>query len=244
MFELLVLGFIVGLLIIAMGGGGGAYYLWILTNVAHVSAASATATSLFTALPALLVGAYSHYRAGNMHFQAGNRMAISAIPTVFIGSWLTHFFSERIYMFVIGVVFVVMGIQLLKESFFPQPTKMTYSPAKAYCYGALSGLFVGVAGLSGGGPLMAGLLLMGLTMPEAAATSAYALIGTTVVGMAAHMTQSALAWGPGITLMVGAIIGAAVTPGVMKHFNRDKMTKYFRPFMGIIMLLMAYSYIF
>lgn len=149
--KLLILGFLVGGVIIAMGGGGGAFYLWILTNVAGVSVASATATSLFTALPALLVGAHSNYQTGNMHFKAGNRMAISAVPMVFVESWLPGFFSERIYSIVIGIIFLVMSLQVLNQSFNKHAKPGTYKPIEAYAYGALSGALVGVAGLSGGG---------------------------------------------------------------------------------------------
>ena len=46
---------------------------------------------------------------------------------------------------------------------------------------------VGIDGLSGGGPIVAGLLLMGLDMINAAATSAYVLIGTSIVGALLHV---------------------------------------------------------
>ena len=65
-FLLVFLGFLVGAFIISMGGGGGSFYLGILIGIAHLSPASAAATSLFTAFPALMVGTYSYYRTGNM----------------------------------------------------------------------------------------------------------------------------------------------------------------------------------
>ncbi|MDN5958518.1 MAG: sulfite exporter TauE/SafE family protein, partial [Lacticaseibacillus paracasei] len=71
---LLFLGFLVGAFIMTMGGGGGAFYLGIMTGVAHLSPGTAAATSLFTAIPALAVGCYSHYRTGNMRFHAGNEI--------------------------------------------------------------------------------------------------------------------------------------------------------------------------
>lgn len=58
----------------------------------------------------------------------------------------------------------------------------------AYALGAISGLTVGVAGLIGGGPIMAGLMLMGLDMPHAAATSSYALVALSVIGCLLHAT--------------------------------------------------------
>lgn len=84
---LILLGFLVGAFIMTMGGGGGAFYLGIMTGVAHLSPSTAAATSLFTAIPALAVGCYSHYRTGNMQFHAGNKILLTAVPATIVGSW-------------------------------------------------------------------------------------------------------------------------------------------------------------
>lgn len=85
---------------------------------------------------------------------------------------------------------------------------------------------------------------MGRSMPEAAATSSYALIVTTIIGMLAHITQSSIAWKPGLLLMAGAIIGSAITSRIMAKFSRERLTLIFRPILGFLTLLMALSYIF
>ncbi|XIF20256.1 MAG: Hypothetical protein AJITA_00990 [Acetilactobacillus jinshanensis] len=85
---------------------------------------------------------------------------------------------------------------------------------------------------------------MGLSMPEAAATSSYALIATTIIGMLAHVTQSSIAWEPGLLLMAGAVVGSAITPFIMAKFSRKRLTMIFRPILGFLTLLMALSYIF
>ena len=41
---LVLLGFLVGAFIMTMGGGGGAFYLGIMTGVAHLSPSTAAAT--------------------------------------------------------------------------------------------------------------------------------------------------------------------------------------------------------
>ena len=61
---LLFLGFLVGAFIMTMGGGGGAFYLGIMTGVAHLSPGIAAATSLLIAIPALAVGRYRPLRTG------------------------------------------------------------------------------------------------------------------------------------------------------------------------------------
>lgn len=241
---LLILGFIVGGFVIIMGGGGAALYLGILTLVAHVSPSTATATSLYASIPSLIIGAYSHYRTGNMKFNYGNKMLITAVPFTIIGTILSHYISSKIYSWLIFLVFFCLGLQIIYQSFGKKKASKKMNPNHSYLFGVLSGLMVGIAGMSGGGPVVAGLLLMGLTMPQAAASSSYVLIVTSIVGLFMHATTGHIAWGAGSLLLFGAIIGAAIMPRVLARFDQRKVTKILRPTMGIIMLIMAFTSIF
>ena len=153
---LVLLGFLVGAFIMTMGGGGGAFYLGIMTGVAHLSPSTAAATSLFTAIPALAVGCYSHYRTGNMRFHAGNRILLTAVPATVVGSLAAPYIPELVYSWAIAIIFMVLGVQMLRQSFGRKAKKTTQPAWFAYVLGMISGLMVGVAGLSGGGPIMAG----------------------------------------------------------------------------------------
>ena len=108
-----------------------------------------------------------------------------------------------------------------------------------YFFGVISGLMVGIAGLSGSGPLVAGLLLIGLTIPQAAATSSYVLVITSMVGLVLHATQGHTAWGMGAVLMVGALLGSATAPRLLAHFDPRKVTQVLRPTMGLFLILMG-----
>ncbi|UWP75672.1 sulfite exporter TauE/SafE family protein [Lacticaseibacillus paracasei] len=236
---LLFLGFLVGAFIMTMGGGGGAFYLGIMTGVAHLSPGTAAATSLFTAIPALAVGCYSHYRTGNMRFHAGNEILMTAVPATIIGSLAAPHIPEVVYSWAIAVIFVVLGVQMLRQSFARKVKKATQPAWFAYVLGAISGLMVGVAGLSGGGPIMAGLMLMGLDMPHAAATSSYALVSLSVIGCLLHATQGTIAWQVGGLLILGSLVGAAITPRILNRFDPRLLTAILRPILGIMLLIMA-----
>ncbi|MFT8993801.1 sulfite exporter TauE/SafE family protein [Lentilactobacillus hilgardii] len=239
---LIFLGFLVGAFIISMGGGGGSFYLGILIGIAHLSPSSAAATSLFTALPALVVGTYSHYRTGNMKFSYGNKLLITALPATIIGSLVSGVIPVTLYTWAIAIILFVLGVQTLRKSFKGKPSS-NLKPWTVYLFGALSGLMVGIAGLSGGGPVMAGLLLLGLNMPQAAATSSYALIALSIIGLIFHSTQGNIAWQVGLLLMVGSLAGAAIMPRILAHFDPRKVTKILQPVMGILLVLMAIKFV-
>ncbi|MFD1124450.1 sulfite exporter TauE/SafE family protein [Lentilactobacillus raoultii] len=239
---LIFLGFLIGAFIISMGGGGGSFYLGVLVGIAHLSPAGAAATSLFTALPALAVGTYSHYRTGNMKFSYGNKLLITALPATVIGSLVSGLIPVLVYNWVIAIILFVLGVQTIRKSF-GNRRKTNLKPWTVYLFGALSGLMVGVAGLSGGGPVMAGLLLLGLNMPQAAATSSYALIALSIVGLGFHFTQGNIDWQVGLLLMVGSLVGAAIMPRILAKFDPRKVTLILRPVMGILLVIMAVRFV-
>jgi len=237
---LLITGFLVGLLVISTGGGGAAIYLGLLTTVFHLAPASAAATSLFTAFPSLLVGAYGHYRTGQIQFKVGNQMLIAAIPATIVGALISPYIPTKTYTWLVAIILCLLGIQILINRFSRQARKPVGHPnIQAVGYGILSGLMVGVAGLSGGGPIIAGLLVLGLDMIPAAATSAYVLVGTSLVGLLFHMSANNINWGIGVSLMIGAVIGAFCAPRLLMHVDPQKMNQYVKPFIGVLVIIMA-----
>ncbi len=73
---LIITGFIIGTIVITLGGGGAAFYLGILTTVFGLGPASAAATSLVTSFPSLLIGSYSYFRLHKIKLKIAWRMII------------------------------------------------------------------------------------------------------------------------------------------------------------------------
>ena len=244
---LIFIGFLVGLFVISMGGGGAAVYLGVLTTIIGLEADEAASTSLVTAFPALVLGAFSYYRQGKINFKLGRRMLLSALPAVVIGSLVAPFIPNKIYNVIIGVILSVLGIQILLQVFErkhdDKSKKKEPHPLMPIVYAIISGLMVGIGGLSGGGPIVAGLLIMGLDMVAASATSSFILVGLIFVGIVFHLRGN-IDWSHGIGLMIGSFIGAFLAPIILSHFNPEKFTKIVKPIMGIILLIMGVATLF
>ncbi|MFC6290329.1 sulfite exporter TauE/SafE family protein [Levilactobacillus angrenensis] len=241
----LIIGFLVGLLVISTGGGGAAIYLGLLTSVFGLAPAVAASTSLFTAFPSLVVGAYGHYRTGQIHFKVGNQMLMTAIPATVVGALLAPYIPNDVYTWIVAIILTGLGIQVLVKRFLIRQTKAPrHQSTQAAVYGLLSGIMVGVAGLSGGGPIIAGLLVLGLDMLPAAATSSYVLVGTSLVGLLFHLSANNIDWQVGIGLMIGAVLGAVCAPRLLMHVDPAKLNYYVKPFMGILLVFMGLRMIF
>lgn len=238
--SLVIIGFLIGLLVLSTGGGGGALYLGVLTSLFHLSGPVAAATSLFTAFPSLVVGSIGHYKTGNIRFKVGNRMIIAAIPATIVGSLLSPYIPKIIYTWIIAIILIILGIQILVQFIFPSKNKKKskFDNLKATLFGVISGLMVGVAGLSGGGPILAGLLLLNLDMVRAVATSSYVLVGTSAIGLIFHLNGN-IDWSIGISLMIGAIIGAIVAPRLLSKVNPIKFNTYVKPLMSVLIIFMG-----
>lgn len=235
---LLIAGLLVGIFVISMGGGGGAIYLGLLASVFKISPISAAATSIVTALPSIFIGSWGYYRQKKIDFRLGNQMLIAAVPAVIVGALVAPYIPVHIYRMVIGIILIILGIRIFvpnKQSSTPK----TQSLVLASVYGVISGLMVGIAGLSGGGPVLAGLLILGLDTFEAVATSSYVLAGLSVVGAVMHLAGGNVDWQSGLPLMIGAAVGALIAPILMKHLSKSAHFGLVQLVMGVLIIFMG-----
>jgi uncharacterized membrane protein YfcA len=237
---LIAVGLLVGIFVISLGGGGGAIYLGVLTALFNLPPATAAATSIVTALPALLVGAWSYYRRGMIEFHLGNRMLIAAIPSIFIGFWVSPLLPEKLYKLVIGLILAALGIQIIYKTYHQSAKKPTSSKWGSVIYGIIGGLMVGVAGLSGGGPITAGLLLLGVGMANASATSAYVLVGMSIVGALLHLSGGAVDWQAAGGLIIGSLVGALLAPPVILWLTKKpQRALVIKLILGVMLIVMG-----
>lgn len=234
----IVYGFLIGVFISLMGGGGAALYLGVLTSQLGISTAVAAPTSLIVAIPALLFGCATQMRIHNVHFKLGNRMIIASLPGILLGTGVAPFIPNQIYDWVVGGILMVMGaivvIRGLRQGARTPSGRSRLGVAVGL--GFLSGLMVGIGGLTGGGPTVAGLSILGLSAMEAAGTSSYVISVMALVGAVGHLFTGTIAWQAGVTLMVGSVVGAVLTPLLLHKLNLVRLNQWLTPIMGLIIV--------
>lgn len=238
-----VCGFLIGFFVISTGGGGAALYLGVLTGLCGLSAARAVDTSLLTAIPALCFGALSFYRHGNVNVKLARQFLYFALPTVIVASLLARYIPEKIYAPLIGLVLVVLGVQMYFRKV-RQTEDIHVDRVKAAYYTILSGLMIGIGGLSGGGVIMAGLLAMGEDMLGTVATSSFILVWTSLIGAVMHMTGGGVSYFYALLLIIGSVTGALTAPRVLSRVNRATFDRICKPVISLIVILMGLQMIF
>ncbi|WP_100487820.1 sulfite exporter TauE/SafE family protein [Sporolactobacillus pectinivorans] len=249
-----LVGLFVGVFIVSLGGGGGAIYVGILMTLFHVSPEVAASTSLATMIPTTATGAYSHWKAGNVNLKLGKYMIMGGIAGVLLGVYLSDIIPPLWYNKIAGIIFVIMSIQMLASSFKNrkkgaesadrQASVPIWKIVMAVAFGILGGVMCGLLGLSGGGPIVAGLFVMGCSMMESVGTSVFVLTGLSIVGFLMHLGLGNIDWVLVGLLLIGTITGALIGPILLKHMNKKLLERILQPVMFLLIFIMGLTLIF
>jgi uncharacterized membrane protein YfcA len=244
-----IVGFVVGLLIISLGGGGGAVYVEILTVFFNIPPAIAASTSLATTIPTTAVGTFSHWKAGNVNWRFGLTMLIGGVVGSIVGSLCSGFLPQNLYNKLTGAILLLLAVQMLvsyiknkrKKSNAQDvsQTREKSNTVKAVCFGLLGGIMSGLVGLSGGGPIIAGLMILGCQALETVGTSVLVLLGIAVTGFVTHLGIGSIDWKLVGLLTIGTICGAFVGPLLLKRIDKKKLEKVLQPVLFIMIVVMG-----
>ena len=258
MFRFIALpiaGFLIGLFIITLGGGGGAFYVGILTGLFNIPPAIAASTSLATMIPTTAVGAFSHWKAGNINIKLGLYMLGGGIAGSIVGCLCSGLLPSSVYTKVSGLFLILISLQMLTpliKKYRNQPeikaeTQSTHlQPSriiKALAYGFFGGVMSGLVGLSGGSPIIVGLSVLGCAAMEMVGTSVLVLLGVSVTGFLMHVGLGNIDWPLVGLLLIGTMSGAFVGPMVLKKINSSNKSgfeKLMRPLMFIVTISMGF----
>lgn len=247
-----VIGFLIGLLIISIGGGGGAFYVGILTIIFNVPPAIAASTSLATIIPTTAAGAFSHWKSGNVNFRFGLTMLAGGIAGSIIGSLCSGLLPQSLYNKLTGAILLLLVAQMFtsflkkRRNDGEQANRRTgkIDIAKAIGYGLLGGAMSGLAGLSGGGPIVAGLMVLGCGVLETVGTSVFVLLGISVTGFISHLSLGSVDWTLVGLLAIGTMGGAIVGPMLLRRIDKSKIEAVLQPILIIVTAVMGVILLF
>lgn len=250
-FALPVVGFVIGFLIISVGGGGGGIYVGILTALFNVSPAIAASTSLATIIPTTAIGTVSHWKAGNIHLRFGLIMLVSGAVGAIIGSLFSSVFPQNLYNKFTGII-ILLGVQMIisfvrrgKSSAAKEATdSRRHGAALAVVFGVLGGVMSGLVGISGSTPIVAGLTVLGCSALQTVGTSVMVLVGISVTGFIMHLGIGSVDWKLGGLLAAGTMTGALIAPILLKRFDKQKVEKVIQPVLVVITVSMGIVLLF
>ncbi|MBT8328056.1 MAG: sulfite exporter TauE/SafE family protein [Bacteroidia bacterium] len=238
-----VLATVMGLTLGIFGGGGSILSVPILVYVFGISPILSTAYSLFVVGIAALVGAIKKHFEKEIAYKIGVLFAIPSILTVYITRrFIIPFIPENLFnigsftltkdigiMIFFAIVMLIAARAMIKERKNTSHKDKDLNIPLLIGEGVFVGLITGLVGAGGGFLIVPALvLLVGLSMKEAVATSLVIITLKSLIGFLGDMGSGQnIDWNFLLIFTGFAILGMVFGLAISKKVNSKKLKKAF-----------------
>jgi hypothetical protein len=226
----------IGLSLGILGGGGSILTVPIFVYVMGYSAKQAIAMSLVVVGATSLVGAFRHWRAGNVDVRAALVFGVLAMIGARLGAELSRIVPGIVQLSLLGVVMLVAAALMLRPRTdakeMPTRRNVVFSVAATAGVGLGVGLLTGLIGTGGGFLFVPSLVLLArLPMKTAVGTSLFVIALSTAAGAFGYRGQAAVPWGVVALFTLIAIAGIFVGTRMLRYVSQQALRRAFAYFL-------------
>ncbi len=233
---LVVAGAVVGVLY-GLFGVGSAFATPLLALLG-VPALAAVTSPLPALLPGSAGGGWAYARSGRVDTHLARRTLIGAAPACIAGALASKWVGGPWLLVLSGLVLLLVGCRVLASRRRDESGADAAVHARgaalrerAWCIYALGAGIGFVAGLlaNGGGFLLVPtfLLMLGLTLPEATATSLVVVTVLSVPALVTHALIGDIDWGVAVPFAAGLVPASMLAAGLASRFDVVHMRSAF-----------------
>lgn len=244
MFELIIIGLFIGFIVSMIGLAGGVFFIPLLVLFYGIEPASAVGISLFAMLGVTLASSISYFLQKKVDIKLSLLYNLFDIPGVMIGAILTVIIASNLLLLFCGLIILVMGISLLFYEQLKLNRKNKKRKIKEYFFASISSLFggliTGLCGMGGGTTDTTTMILFGVPISTAVASSEFAMLLTNIVGLLVHGYLGNIDYAIALPLFIGSIFGAIIGPYYSKRVKTNTLRKllaFFVLFLGLRLIL-------
>lgn len=234
----LMLSVLVGVSLGLLGGGGSILTVPILAYVAGMDAKEAIAASLFVVGVTSAVSVVAHARNGRVRWRTGLIFGAAGMAGAFGGGLLGGYIPGTILMIAFALMMLATAAAMIRgrRGQAGAPTVQELPVLKVVVEGLVVGLVTGIVGAGGGFLVVPALVLLGgLPMSVAVATSLLVIAMKSFAGLAGYLTTVQLDW-PLVLAVTGvAVAGSFVGARLAGIIPEQALRKGF----GVFVLAMA-----
>lgn len=240
---LIAVGFAAGTLGSMLGVGGGVIMVPALTFL-NMPPTQISSTSLIAVTSTSVSSTIEYSRQRRIDYRLSFELGACAIPGSVLGAILSDFIAEDTYKMYFGILLILTGLYILYKNHILTQRSVRKRSVKllsivfiaAFCSGVISSLF----GVGGGIIFVPAMVLMlGLTMHRAAATSQLTLLLTSLSGVFTHSFLGHPQYLQALALSAGAFIGAQLGARISRMTKEVLLQKLF----AIMLIVVASMYI-
>ncbi len=230
---LLLAGLGIGTIASMIGVGGGVFMVPLLALSGLVATTQeAVGTSIAGVIFTSLSSSVAYWRRGKIQKGLGLAIMPGALAGAWLGAWASRYISSGWLAVAFGLFLLYpAGTMILgkqpKELFRAARGASLY-PARATLVGLAAGATSGLLGLGGGTVMVPALiLLLGLDIREAVATSLFVMIPSAALATSQHALSGNTHWELAIPLIVGIVIGAQLGPALGSRLPKKRLRQLF-----------------
>jgi len=226
-----------------VGVGGGIIMVPALTFVGMAPSQIAS-TSLFAVTSTATSSTIAFSRQKRIDYRLGIEMAAFAVPGAVLGAFISDQISAADFRLYFGILLLLVGVYVIKrnsilrekEAGKIRPLRKAMVYATTFGAGIISSLF-GVGGGVVFVPLM--LLVLGMTMHRAAATSQLTLLVTSLVGVFTHVALGHPDYLYALVLSAGAFVGGQLGA----KYSKSAKDLLLQRMLGVALIAVAIKFI-
>ncbi|WP_417235759.1 sulfite exporter TauE/SafE family protein [Arthrobacter sp.] len=235
---ILLLSVLIGLSLGLLGGGGSILTVPILTYVAGLEPQQAITVSLFVVGVTSLASAGNHARNGRVKWKTGLLFGSAGVAGAFAGGTVGNHIPGTVLMVAFAAMMLATSAAMIRgrrATSAADPT-VDMPMAKTLLTGGAVGLLTGLVGAGGGFLIVPALVLLGgLPMATAVATSLLVIAMNSMAGFAGHLTALNLDWPLTLGVTAAAIIGSLAGARLAGRIPESALRRGF----GFIVLAMG-----
>jgi len=228
----------VGSGVMAMAGLGAAFLFVPLFYYMGVPLGEATSTALLLNAVSLSAATIAYARGGLVDWRAGIPVLVTAVILAPLGAALTVQVDQQVLLGLFVAFLVFAGAMML--FYRPRKGRRELTPAAeagaGAAVGGVAGFLGGLLGVGGGNIILPGLTWLGLDAKVAAATTALAVVFSSLSGFLGHAALGDL--DPAFLLTMAILAGTGSLAG--SHVMQTRLTSaQLKRFIGVLLWVIA-----
>jgi uncharacterized protein len=256
-----LLGFFISLfagIIGSMVGIGGGIVITPFLSYFNYLPSQISSTSLMAVFSTSLSSSFFYYRKKLISNKIGLILSVASIPGTYFGVLISKLFSLSEFRFYFAFILIATSLYLilkskLKNKNLFNPTcqqqiivnKTNISSIKLLLI-ITSSFFAGILSSSfgiGGGIIFVPslIILLGFDMNQAAATSQFALLFTSLSGLLIYIYYGFPDYSIGLILSIGSLIGGSIGTKISPKVSSNILLKMFSAILIIVSLKLLYD---
>ncbi|GAB1692814.1 sulfite exporter TauE/SafE family protein [Krasilnikovia sp. M28-CT-15] len=230
------LGALIGILLGLLGGGGSILAVPALVYGAGQPVAAAVSTSLLVVGITSAAALLPRLRAGLVQWRIAGIVGATGAVAAFAGAAVNHLLDPRVVLVGFAALMVAAGLRMLRET--GDSGGDCALPGgginwrgclpKSIGTGLAVGFLTGLFGVGGGFLIIPALvLLLGLDMPAAVATSLVIIVINSAAGFAAHAGDAPIDYRIAAAFTVTAIAGSLAAARIASRIPTRRLQRLF-----------------